>query len=502
MREGWPAASPARVPARVWVWLPVAAALAPLAWLKRYAIDEFQYSHAAWLVAQGKVPHRDFFEFHFELPYEALSALYLWPDAGPERIRVLRLAMVLVVGVALWAMARHAALAPLFAATAPSFVLNGTEIRPDVFAFALFLAALALRERRLAAGVLLGLAVLCSQKVLLYGAPFLLLLDRRLVAGFVAVLAAQGVALVATGALGAWWEQTWVFAFRHEQAYPGFSAARYLWPALQQHFLLYALALVGAWAAWKQRADRVLVLALGATLFSFVFARAPFPYALVPFAGLAALMAARGCAALKPRWRAAAAVLVIGQGVYGLRGVATNRAQHDELAKLGRLTAPTDAVWDSSGGASARPHVGFRYYTNAWIHEAEAQTLGARVASELRAAECTAALRDVRFDYLPQDARGFVTEHFQPYDGDIRLWGQKLPAGAGTFEAVRTARYFVEPAQAVRIDGRAVEAPEFLLERGRHDIELEREGFILWLPASGEHWRPDFEAQPVFSSLF
>jgi len=482
-------------------WLPVALALAPLAWLKRYAIDEFQYSHAAWLVAQGEVPHRDFFEFHFALPYELLSVLYLGPEAGPERIRALRLGMVVVLALALWAMAKlGGAAAPLLAALAPSFVLHGTEIRPDVFAFAFFLAALAVREKKLLAGVLLGLAVLSSQKVLLYGAPVLLLLDRRLVAAFAAVLAAQLAFLAATGSLGAWWEQTWVFAFRHEQAYPGFPVSRYLWPALRDHVLLFGLA---AFGAWRHRSDRVLLLVLGATLFSFVFARAPFPYALVPFAGMAALFASHGLAALAPRWRVAALALVLAQGAWGLRSVQTNGGQHAVLAKLGQVTAPTDPVWDSSGGASARPHVGFRFYTNAWIHEAEAATLGARVASEIRQAQCTAALRDVRFEWLPQDARDFVEQHFQPLDGDIRLWGQKLAAGAGSFEAVRTASYFVEPAGAVlRVDGHLVEAPIFRLDAGAHEVELDRDAYILWLPADGRRWRPDESAKPVFSSLF
>ncbi|MBL8957308.1 MAG: hypothetical protein JNK82_41430 [Myxococcaceae bacterium] len=489
------------------VWLAVALALVPLAWLKRYALDEFQYSHAAWLVSKGQVPHRDFFEFHFELPYELLSVFYVWPEAGPERIRALRLGMVAVVALSLWAMARlnreQGALAmmvaPLIAVFSPSFVLNGTEVRPDVFAFAFFLAALATKEKGALPGVLLGLAVLSSQKVLLYGAPFLLLLNRRLVAGFAAVLAGQLLLLLATGSLGAWWEQTWVFAYRHEQAYPGFPATRYLWPAVQQQVGLFGLAALGAWAS---RRDRVPLLVLGTTLFSFCFARAPFPYALVPFAGMAALFAARGVAALKPQWRGVALGVVAFQGAVALWGVGSNTQQHEVLAKVGRLTAATDPVFDSSGGASARPHVGFRYYTNAWIHEAEATTLGARIAREVREAQCTAALRDVRFDWLPADAKAFVTEHFQPYDGDLRLWGQRLPAGRGTFEAVRGARYFVEPAQALRIDGREVEGPEFWLERGAHEVELDREGFVLWLPANGERWRPDFDTKPVFSTLF
>lgn len=486
------------------------AGLAVLGWVKRYALDEFQYSHAAWLVSQGKVPHRDFFEFHFALPYEALSLL--WWTSDPQGIRWLRLGMVAVVALALWAMARlnrdHGVLAPVLAVTAPAFVLRGIEIRPDPFAFALYLlAVVAFGARRAAvSGALLGLAVLSTQKVLLYGAPFLivLLLERKLarrwLAGLFGVLATQALFLVATGSASAWWQQTWVFALEHERAYPGFSAWRYLGPALKEQpglFTLGAIGLAVSFSRWRRERSSVellLMLSLGTTLFSFCFARAPFPYALVPFAGMAALFAARtGRAGL------VLGALVIAHGLWTLRGTETNTQQHEVLAKLGRLTAPTDPVWDSSGGASARPHVGFRFYTNALIHEAEAKTLGARVASEIREAGCTAALRDVRFEWLPADAREFVTTHFQPYDGDIRLWGQRID-GRGTFEAVRTATYFVEPPGPVRIDGELVTAPTFVLQRGMHEIE--GDVFVLWLPASGERWRPDFDAKPVFSSMF
>ncbi len=57
------------------------AAAALLAWVEvtaasRYssasASTSFQYAHAAWLVRHGKLPYRDFFEFHFPLPSSEL----------------------------------------------------------------------------------------------------------------------------------------------------------------------------------------------------------------------------------------------------------------------------------------------------------------------------------------------------------------------------------------------------------------------------------------------
>ncbi|MBK7862364.1 MAG: hypothetical protein IPJ65_27900 [Archangiaceae bacterium] len=331
-------------------------------------------------------------------------------------------------------------------------------------------------------------------------------------AGVTAPLAAQLLWLVSTRSLEPWWAQTWTFAVEHERAYPGFPFTRYLWPALAQQPTLFALALLGAVDAGRRR-EWLLVGSFATTLFSFAFARAPFPYALVPFAALAALFAARGVGWLFERSRPTALALLAVTVVHGAFGLfrdaaPSNRAQHEVLAKLNDLTAPTDPVWDSSGQASARPHVGFRYYTNALIHRDEATTLGQRIAAELRAAGCTATLRDARFEWLPEDARAFVTAHFQPVDGDLSLWGQRYPAEAPpqTFEAVRTGTYFVEPADAaLTLDGRDLDAATFTLERGSHRVEYRgppRELFILWLPANKARWRPDFSAKPRFSTVF
>ena len=44
-----------------------------------FSIDEWQYGHATWLVAQGARPYLDFFEHHFPLSY-VLHAPFFWID--------------------------------------------------------------------------------------------------------------------------------------------------------------------------------------------------------------------------------------------------------------------------------------------------------------------------------------------------------------------------------------------------------------------------------------
>ena len=43
---------------------------------KIFAIDEFTYAHAAWLVSNGQLPWRDFFEIHVPFLYQLLSMVF------------------------------------------------------------------------------------------------------------------------------------------------------------------------------------------------------------------------------------------------------------------------------------------------------------------------------------------------------------------------------------------------------------------------------------------
>ena len=71
-----------RVVERVTICVMAAGALAVLASIygfsqsRFFTIDEYQYGHATWLVAQGQLPYRDFFEHHFPLSYVLHAPLF------------------------------------------------------------------------------------------------------------------------------------------------------------------------------------------------------------------------------------------------------------------------------------------------------------------------------------------------------------------------------------------------------------------------------------------
>lgn len=561
-RRGWERAALLLVAlAAAWVTFRTAR-LAPV---RFFAIDEFQYAHAAWLVARGEVPYRDFFEFHHPLLYQALSVAFRFLGDDPRAIAPLRLLVLPVVlaGAALAALANRASGTTAALATfvvvlsIPDLVDRGIEIRPDLLAAVLFLGALVLlrtegiaaRRRAFGAGALFTLALWASQKVGYYGAilPAAWLFDlwrvrrgrpARLVAspgffagGVAVVVAGVAAYLAATRSAADWFEWCVAWAIHHEANYPGFSWRDAFDPLLASQWWLFLLAAAGLAATafrWRRRCagegdgaarsgDLLLAAALVSTFLAYRATRAPFVYNLVPFLLLLGLWAGRGIAAIASALpaggvRGAAAALALAVAAFGLvasdetlrlRTTETNRAQLEALGTLGRLTAPTDPVYDNSGSFVARPHVGFYFCTNSMMRSYWGERLSREVPEAIVADGCTALFVDARFASLPIPLQQFLFENFHRYDADIRLWGRRFAADGpgpieGEFRAVVDGRYFVEPASALeggtlRVDGVPVAGAEFPLARGVRTIRYDgpaREFHILWLPRDGRRWSP------------
>ena len=186
--------------------------------------------------------------------------------------------------------------------------------------------------------------------------------------------------------------------------------------------------------------------------------------------------------------------------------------QYEVLADIGRLTTVSDPVYDNSGSYVARPHVGFRFYTSALDRQVEATELPITVPRAIRSQGCTALLLDARFRGLPPTLIRFLSAHFQPYDADLWLWGQRFSSSLApvVFEAVRDADYFVEPETVATgggftIDENPVQTPVFHVSRGEHRVQYSgsvRQFSVLWLPADGQRYRPKYGLHPQFSSIF
>ena len=158
--------------------------------------DEFQHSHAAWCVWKGMLPYKDFFEHHTPWYYYTLRPFFHGFDvaASFESARhfllfgrglslVLTILTVLLV-IRLGRLCEDrkvGVLAGLLLVSQPVFFHKTVEIRPDVLALPFFVGGLCFLLRGLAAsrdpvtrslrwfsaaGLCLGAAIMCTQKML------------------------------------------------------------------------------------------------------------------------------------------------------------------------------------------------------------------------------------------------------------------------------------------------------------------------------------------------
>jgi hypothetical protein len=518
---------------------------------KSFSIDEFQNTHAAWLVASGKLPYRDFFDVHLPLVYQWLAVPVAAFGAEPDSIWWLRFAFAPFGALACFALWKAAAAArgslvagasvAAFLGT-PVVARHLVEIRADVTATAFLMSAVAALEsswtttrRGFVSGACVGLACWATQKAWVCAAAFavcciidvvwnrrgsraaLLANPLAFAAGAGSVAALAGAYLAFTGSLGAWWRWAIQWALEREQLYPGFSFGGNAQASLLTAVPLLLLALAGSVKALRtlgasgirSTEDRGLLVLLAwlAALASALVQVAPYPYAFLPALAFAALLAGR---ALSGWLGSAALAVLVATGQIALSSVEDNSHQREVLRKIGELTGPDDVVYDNSGAATARPHVSFFYATDALLRTQLQSWLADELPEQILQSGCTAMIRDLRFDGLPPKLQAFLREHFQPYTPDLWLYGRWLEPGgsAHEFVAPRSGTYFVQPAAAVessniRVDGHPLRGRTVELERGRHDVRFDGQpGFyLLWLPRNGENWRPVPEGTPRFSRL-
>ncbi len=157
--------------------------------VKRFNMDEMEHAHAAYLLADGQLPYRDFFEHHPPLLYHAIKPLYQIFGARPRTMFVFRYAMIAcliatLAGIYLAAKKTTGSLtAALLACVGWAWLAlvaeKGIELRPDPPAVACMALALGLylhlggadRLKAVIIGALLwGLAGAFTQKMIF---PFL-----------------------------------------------------------------------------------------------------------------------------------------------------------------------------------------------------------------------------------------------------------------------------------------------------------------------------------------
>jgi len=457
-----------------------------------FTIDEYQWGHATWLVSQGRVPYRDFYEHHLPLGYVLHAPLVGDGNRFVERALRLRtitfawlLAALAAATAATFTATRSAPLALLTACLTPSVgfgLMSAIDYRGDnwaAFALVACLSCIEIARRHAgrllsaAAGVLLALAIGMTQKIVLLGGGAVAILwlasvaarsprvrarlgtwriasPAAFAAGAAAVAVPALVAGLATGIVGRALEINVLDALRHESLYPGFGVGQFLAPFLEETWASTAAlaALAGVHLAGGPRS--FWALPLGVALAGGLLVRAPFPYNYVLLCWLVAIAAVRGYGRIAERLvrpigtgsRLAAAApllyllpLAVLPGQLGfVAGTSDNTGQLRLLEQVERHTGPDDVVIDSAGSALFRPDRG--YY---WYHgRAHVRMFPAWFARDLvpgmRASRAIFWIRTVRFDLLPDAAQRYLLTHYVPFFGDLHVLGfttrPAAPAGA------------------------------------------------------------------------
>jgi hypothetical protein len=388
------------------------AACLPLLPRRYFDPDEFEHAHAAWSLFRGLVLYKDFFEHHTPWYYYALRPLFFFFDVDASFVSATRLlfvgrlfslalailSVVLVVRIGTsWHGRRVGLLAGLLLVAQPVFLEKTIEMRPDVFAMPFFFAALWFLLRGLAterprefiaAGVGVGAAIMCTQKMLfvLPGAMVglgLWALSKRTRFLLVVVFGAfvllpvglTGLAFYAQGAGREFVTNNFLLNANWRDTPTGelFKLVRNSWPVL-------ALAL---WGIRESRLHARLRdpqaqgdLLLVCTMLGLFAGVAVVPvayrqYYLMPLP-IACLLAARSALSLAtraPRW-----LVVVGIAVMALLPLNALRIEYfrpndQQLSKLRHVyetTGPMDVVMDGWKGMGVfRPHA-FRYF---FLHE-------------------------------------------------------------------------------------------------------------------------------------
>jgi hypothetical protein len=175
------------------------ATFAPRLWLLRirsFDPDEFEHLHASWLLSKGFLPYRDYFEHHTPALYFFLAPVFAFFDVetsfaeakammifSRQLMCVLTgLALLLVLGLGWrWRDWRVGLAGAVFTSGTITFLKKTLEVRPDVLCAVFWMACLLLLLRAVTqtdagtrrargfffgSGVLLGLTVLTTQKML------------------------------------------------------------------------------------------------------------------------------------------------------------------------------------------------------------------------------------------------------------------------------------------------------------------------------------------------
>jgi hypothetical protein len=457
-----------------------------------FTIDEYQWGHATWLVAEGQVPYRDFYEHHLPLGY-LFHSLFLSEDAGfVEKALLLRkiaFSYVLVasalIGAAAYAATRNTCTALLSTFMPLTFgfsLMSLIEYRGDNWAAFCLLSCLALlelnrsirrREVAILAGILFASALFMTQKTIVLGGAVVvvMLLLRILDATGIRkdpfrppfihdapafCLSAAGVTLVLLGlgayhgVLGQAWEICIVQAIEHAELYPPRSALWFIDPFLQETRYTTLAILACAFLYFRHGLGGFWALPLVIALLGSLSIEQAYPYNFVLLCLLILICAVRGfCGVLqeiRPKRAITRSLLpllyliplaVLPNQLDFIEGTTRNDYQLRLLETIERYTDEDDVVIDDAGSALFRPHRSYYWYHGKAHVQMFRDYFAKDLIGDLRSTQAIFWIRGLRSRQLPQRVQNYLLSHYIPFDASLYVLGFATESTASDEGATR-----------------------------------------------------------------
>lgn len=479
----------------------------------RFDSDEQQHLHVTWGWTAGLVQYRDVFDNHPPLFHLLTAPLLALLGERAEILLWMRLPMLLLFGLVLWATwsvaravfdERVASWALLLLTLFPPFFLKSLEYRADNLWNAFWMSALVLlirRERPFWTGLLLGCALATSLKtsLLLIGLCGGLLLAKLLrvplpplmqrgvkawlaaVAGILVVPAVLSAGFVAAGA----WDELVYCNVAFNANLTGLR--RHLWIG-KAMFPFATAALV--WAAWKTRRTPTpwrwfLAVVMGVYVVTIAgFWPLISPRDFLPLMPLAAIFAAAILIRLERplAWLGGTAALFTLALVYYADRFENRTDWHITMMNQTlRLTRPGERLIDYKGETIYRRRPFYYAFEIVTRTQMAAGLIPDTVAQDVIRTRTYAAQADGAM--WPPAARAFLSDHFLNL-GRLRAAGQWIRPD-GSFTIAIPGEYVVLTARgeaAGRLNGTPHNGPR-MLEAGTHRFEGEEGAAVLWAPA-------------------
>lgn len=494
-------------------------------------VDESQHLHAAWLVGEGRVPYRDFWEHHSPLMYYAVAPLTRAFTDSPRVYLAGRVAMViaaLAMTAFLYLVARRLGTAVglvsvLLVAFQPRVIQYTTQVRPDVPALCVWLATVValIRCRESSApawiwatGLLLGVTAAFSPKAVygLVGVTVLVvaveLRRRRPIPAIVGSLLRLGVgaAVPLLVVLASLWGTGGVPALGAFVQYVIIDNLAFSDPSRRLPFGAEALVLVllatgGVMQSVRRLRARVidhpvhgpLLVPAVVMLLLLLWPRTPavYEYTWLPIVmagSVYAALALEAVGARAARGRAAASVFaaIIALAFVLPAGMATaaavrnkNQAQFDRMKLELAYACPGEAVFDGTGLYVFRP-AATRYAAlvvgiRRWIGTGRIAV--AELVDELRRSRAPVGLWDTRLRIVGGPLAAFAERYYVRRPNGLLLAGVAISTGASDVDRVFVEllrstiyRVTVPPDGAVEIDGVKVSPGLVRLTEGAHVV--------------------------------